>query len=361
MQNIIVFGHGRYYESKIEEIRKSYHVIAFIDNIVKPGTKLKDDEEIDIWNPEDIMKLPEVPIIIMSAKFYEMWSQLVKIGVKEERILFGVGMKPYYDEIEKMFDEQGIIAYSKNSRLVLENKEGNLYQFSSEEEYKKFIRELQRKRDFIIEMICKMPLNPVSRRCGYERGTPIDRCYINKFIELEQEKIQGKVLEVADNRYTKMFGRNIGESLIMHVEGWGKDVVQINLETGKGVAKQANSIDCFICTQTMQMIYNLNAVVHNIYQILKPGGTALITIAGIAALSLYDYNNWGEYWRVTPKALRLVMEEAFDKDRIKIISYGNAKTTIAFLYGVCVEDLNKEDFLYDDEQFPMLIGCAVQK
>ncbi len=55
------------------------------------------------------------------------------------------------------------------------------------------------------------------------------------------------------------------------------------------------------------------------------------------------------------------MEETFDRNKIEIFGYGNIKTTIAFLYGLCVEDLGENDFTYDDEQFPMLIGCVVRK
>lgn len=361
MQDIIVFGRGRYYKSKMYEVKKKYNIVAFIDNIVKPGKELTNEDGISVYNPENLKELPEAPIITMSAKFFEMWCQLKKLGIKDERILFGITLHPYYDEIELLFSEQDIEVCSLESELVLKSKKEILYRFSSEEEYKDIIRKLQRQRDANIRMIADMPVRPISRRCGYERGTPIDRYYIEKFLDLNQKYIQNKVMEVADDQYTLKYKKNIKEAFIMHVEGWGKNVVQINLETGNGVPEFTNSIDCFICTQTIQMIYDMKTAIKNIYQMLKQDGTALITIAGIAGISLYDYYNWGEYWRVTPKALRMIMEETFDKDKIEIFGYGNIKTTIAFLYGLCVEDLSEEDFSYDDEQFPMLIGCVVRK
>lgn len=361
MQDIIIFGHGRYYKSKVEEINRKYRVIAFLDNIVKEGGFFTDENGINIYNPSKVMELPMVPIIIMSVKFYEMWQELISIGVKAERIMFGFALRPYYDEIEILFYEQGVKLYSDNSRLMLKNKEGMTYHLSSEAEYKKIVRVLQRQRDTTIEKIALMPTRPISRRCGYERGMPIDRYYIEKFINANKSYIHGTVMEVADNQYTKKFINGVKKSLVMHVNGWGKNVVQVNLETGDGVQEYINSIDCFICTQTVQMIYDMKAAVQSIYQMLKPGGVALITIAGIAGLSLYDYYNWGEYWRVTPKALQMIMEDVFSRDKIKVINYGNVKTTIAFLYGLCVEDLNQKDFIYDDEQFSMLICCCVQK
>ncbi len=361
MQDIIIFGRGRYYKSKMFEVKNRYNIVAFIDNIVKPGTVLTNEDGIPVYNPENLKELPEAPIITMSVKFFEMWQQLKNLGVKDERIIFGITLRPFYDEIELLFSEQDIEVCSLGYELVLKSKKEILYRFSSEGEYKSIIRKLQRQRDANIRMIADMPMKPISRRCGYERGTPIDRYYIEKFLDSNQKYIQNKVMEVADNQYTCRYSKNIKEALIMHVEGWDKDVVQINLETGNGVAKYANSIDCFICTQTIQMIYDIKTAMKNIYKMLKQDGTALITIAGIAGISLYDYYNWGEYWRVTPKALRMIMEETFDRNKIEIFGYGNIKTTIAFLYGLCVEDLGENDFTYDDEQFPMLIGCVVRK
>ena len=44
-----------------------------------------------------------------------------------------------------------------------------------------------------------------------------------------------------------------------------------------------------------------------------------------------------------------------------IKSYGNVKTVISMLYGMCVEDLNDEDFKVTDEQYPLLISVMLQK
>ncbi len=359
MQDVIVFGKGRYYRSKMNAISEKYNVIAFLDNTVKPGSIFTGEDGIPVYNPEVVKKIKEIPILTMSAKYFEMWEQLISLGIEDKRILFGISLEPYYDEIEKKFGEQRVEVYSENKKLVLKIGSKNKYCFENEGEYKRIIREIQQELDLSIRMFSDMPLRPLSRRCGVERGTPIDRYYIEKFIASNQKCIRGITMEVADNYYTKKFGLNVEKSLTMHVEGWGKDVIQINLETGKGVLD--NSIECFICTQTIQMIYDIKAAVYNIYRMLKPGGIALITIAGIAGLSLYDYYNWGEYWRGTPKAIKKLFEEIFEEDNIKIVSYGNVKTTIAFLYGMCIEDLRENDFLYDDEQFPLLLGCVVRK
>lgn len=46
---------------------------------------------------------------------------------------------------------------------------------------------------------------------------------------------------------------------------------------------------------------------------------------------------------------------------MEVFSYGNIKTTVAMLYGVCQEQLNKQDFEYNDEQYPLIVAARVQK
>lgn len=130
----------------------------------------------------------------------------------------------------------------------------------------------------------------------------------------------------------------------------GKNCIKGNLETGEGIAE--NSIDCFICTQTIQFIYDVHSVVRNIHRMLKPGGTALVTAHCLGQISLYDYHNWGEYWRFTDISMRRLFAEIFDENKVTVKLWGNIKTAIAFQYGLCAENLHEADFVFHDEQYP---------
>src|SRR5947207_406343 len=44
---------------------------------------------------------------------------------------------------------------------------------------------------------------------GAERGTPVDRYYIERFLERHRADIRGRVLEVRDSRYTDRFGTSV--------------------------------------------------------------------------------------------------------------------------------------------------------
>src|SRR5919107_1015834 len=49
-------------------------------------------------------------------------------------------------------------------------------------------------------------LTPISRQFGYDRGQPIDRYYIENFLNRQASDIQGRVLEIKDPFYTSKYG-----------------------------------------------------------------------------------------------------------------------------------------------------------
>lgn len=357
MEDVIVFGHGRYYQSKKDSVKKIYNVIAFIDNAVKVDEELY-DEGVPIYNPAQIYKLPEVPIITMSAQFYEMAMQLTDLEVEDSRIRFGIFLAPYYDNIEKAFcdlkcnvcmEGKSFVLFCPEKRYVLKNK----YEFEA------VLRNMIRDRYPYIKLIVDMPSQPLSRRFGLEYGTAVDRYYIENFLNKNRRYITGDVMEIAENTYTNMFGEHVEHAYSLHVNGWGNDCIKGNLETGEGITE--GSIDCLICTQTLEHILDTEKVIENIYKLLKQNGTALITVAGIKQISLYDYHNWGEYWRFTKQTFEKLFSRVFEKKKIEVFSYGNIKTTFAMLYGVCQEELSQKDFEYNDEQFPLIVAAKVRK
>ena len=357
MEKVIVFGHGRYYQSKKEEIKSMYQIMAFLDNAVKPEDT-QFDAGIPILNPKNLANIPEYPVITMSANFFEMCEQLIRLGIEENRIRFGVMLKPYYDKVEHLFADLNVDIRVENGEFVLAYS-GKTFEFQDEGSYKAIIRRLLKEHNPYIRLIADMPSEPVSRRFGLEQGMAIDRFYIEQFLSDNKKYIKGTVMEIAENRYTKMFGENILESLVLHVGGWGEGVVKGNLETGEGLME--NSVDCLICTQTLQFIYDIHSTVKNIYKILKPGGTAMVTVSAISHISMYDYKNWGDYWRFTDMSIQQLFSEIFCENLVKVYTYGNMKASIAFLYGICQEEMELKDLEYRDEQYPMIITVTARK
>ncbi|MDQ6672148.1 MAG: hypothetical protein M3069_15630, partial [Chloroflexota bacterium] len=54
---------------------------------------------------------------------------------------------------------------------------------------------------------------PVSDEFGFDRGTPVDRYFIEQFLEQHRQDIRGHVLEVRDSGYTDRFGHDLTQTL----------------------------------------------------------------------------------------------------------------------------------------------------
>lgn len=206
-----------------------------------------------------------------------------------------------------------------------------------------------------------LPDKPYSCKLGWERGTPIDRIYMEQFLEQHKKYIHGTIMEIAENTYSIKYGHNLERSLIFTADNMvhtSENIIIGDLQSGEGT--QENLLDCFILTQTLPFIYDIHSCCENIIKMLKSGGTALITVRGISAISTYDEVRWGDYWGFTAQSLK----KLFSGDNIEIISleqYGNLKTAVGFLYGLAYEDLEDRDFKINDKLYPVLLGIVIRK
>jgi SAM-dependent methyltransferase len=203
-------------------------------------------------------------------------------------------------------------------------------------------------------------VRPVSRIFGLDRGQAIDRYYIEKFLYEHRSLIKGVVLEVAGSAYTRKFGGDkVKRALILQTAK--EDHVDIvgNLETGEGIPE--NAVDCFILTQTLLCIFDLQAAARNATQILKPGGALLLTVPGITPISRFDYERWGQYWSFTDQAVRKLFETLVPPDHISVQTFGNVKIAAAFLYGLARAEVKQKDLDTHDPDFQVVIAAVVKK
>lgn len=204
-------------------------------------------------------------------------------------------------------------------------------------------------------------VTPLSREAGYDRGRPIDRYYIEKFLTDHQLDIQGQVLEIADNTYTCQFGRErVKKSDILHVvPGNPKATLVGDLTCADHIP--SDTFDCIILTQTLQLIYDTRAAIQTVYRILKPGGVLITTIPGISPISRYDMERWGFFWNFTSLSAQRLFEEVFQPGYVQTRSYGNVLAAAAFLYGMATEELKAEEMEYFDPDYEVIIGVRAEK
>ena len=203
-------------------------------------------------------------------------------------------------------------------------------------------------------------IKPISEVFGFDRGTPIDRYYINEFIANNKKHIQNKVLEISESTYSKKYGGPNIQCEVLHYDNSNPNATIIGDLTQK-LTLPENKIDCFICTQTLNCIYDLKSAIDGAHHLLKENGVLIATVAGLTQISRYDMDRWGDYWRFTNKSIQKLMEEAGFK-KIEVTTYGNVIAAIALLQGVAVEDLPKPNLLNQhDENYQVIIGVVAIK
>jgi SAM-dependent methyltransferase len=204
-------------------------------------------------------------------------------------------------------------------------------------------------------------VKPVSRNWGFDRGLPVDRYYIERFLAGSAADIRGRVLEVKSGVYTRTFGgsRVISSDVLNLVEGNPDATIVGDLAKLEHIA--TNSFDCMILTQTLQLIFDVRAALKTVYRILRPGGTLLLTVPGISKIAEDDGEGWEDCWRFTTFSTRRLLEEVFHRSNVLVESRGNVLASIAFLHGLSAGELTEEELDYQDMEFQVLITARAVK
>jgi SAM-dependent methyltransferase len=219
---------------------------------------------------------------------------------------------------------------------------------------------LRRRLGFAPRLLRRVtPINPIDY--GESRGHCIDRYYIEKFLDAHTADVQGHVLDFSDDTYARRFGGTKATKVdVLHLTSDNPHATIVaDLERGENIP--SDTFDCILCTQVLHCIFDLHAAVRTLYRILKPGGVVLVTDAGIQKVDSEDLANREEYWRFTSLALRQLFEDVFPKDHVKVEAFGNVLAAIAFLQGLAVEDLRREDLDVFDPDYEVSIALRAVK
>jgi SAM-dependent methyltransferase len=201
-------------------------------------------------------------------------------------------------------------------------------------------------------------LTPLSDGFGFDRGTPVDRYYIERFLAENRAAIRGHVLEVKNSRYTDRFGVAVSQRSVLDIDARNRNAT-IVADLAAGDDLPADTFDCFILTQTLQYIYDARSAVFHAHRILRPGGVLLCTVPSIARITPGSVD--GEHWRFTHASCRRLFAEFFPPDKVDVRTHGNVLTAIAALTGMATEELKRRELDYDDAYFPLLVTVRAEK
>lgn len=218
-------------------------------------------------------------------------------------------------------------------------------------------RARRRARAATVAAVVRRLEHPVSSQYGFDRGTPVDRPYIEAFLAAHSDDVRGRVLEVKDAAYATRFG---GKD-VTHV-----DVVDIDADNPHatlvvdldepGVLSKG-AYDCIVLTQVLEFLHPERALVQ-LYDALAPGGVLLVTAPFFCRLE----SPVGDRWRLSPDGLRRVLAEVLPSGvGVQVEGRGNLGTAVALLAGLAVEETGSLHRRPDDWRFPIVVLARVQR
>ena len=202
---------------------------------------------------------------------------------------------------------------------------------------------------------------PIDPYFGLWPRDPIDRFYIESFLDKNRSDIAGRVLEVADATYSRRFGAERVNVAGHFAYSSGQSERDDCGDISKSDVLPRESFDCIVFTQTLQFIYELRPAVAQLHAALRPGGVLLATMPGISQIDRAE--DWGGTWFWTfssTSALRL-FTEVFEAGSVSVESQGNVFAALSLLHGLAAEELAPSMLLVEDADYPVVVTLRARK
>ena len=198
---------------------------------------------------------------------------------------------------------------------------------------------------------------PVSNMWGFDRGLPIDRYYIERFLASHALQIKGHCLEVKDSGYTRKFGGDrVSASDVLDINPANHHATIIG-DLAKPDTLGRSKYDCIILTQVLPHIFDFISAFRNCFEALKIHGTLLLSVPVVVSYAPEP----GDYWRITGAAMEKMISELDGCPEWKVTSYGNLTASIGFLLGLASCELKPEELEYFDPHYPIVVTTFIKK
>ena len=117
-------------------------------------------------------------------------------------------------------------------------------------------------------------IRPVSDEFGFDRGTPVDRVYLEEFLDEHSTEVHGDVLEVKSPAYTHRFGGDrVTRAHVLDLDP-ANEKATIVADLYEPGSLPPQGYDCVILSQTLQFVRLPEAALANVWSVAAPGRDA---------------------------------------------------------------------------------------
>ena len=195
---------------------------------------------------------------------------------------------------------------------------------------------------------------------GSSRDGPIDRIYINQFIEKHAGDVHGRALEVMNDHYITRYGTAVTRVDVLDVDETNPNAT-FHGDVADAPSIPGDAFDCVILTQVLPLVYDPRAVLRTAHRILASNGVLLATTGGISRIAPLEAPVYGHWWHYTSMSAKRLAEEVFGVGNVEVGTYGNVLAAAGFLFGLGRYDLSPEELDAHDPAYEVTIGIRAVK
>jgi len=195
-------------------------------------------------------------------------------------------------------------------------------------------------------------VTPMSATYGFDRGTPIDRYYVDRFFTAHRDLIKGRLLEIQTRDHIRRYGTEVAAADTLDISPDFDPTYCCDLAQAGQVP--SGSYDCFLLPNTLCFLRDLDAALREARRIVRPGGAILATVPGFVPLT----PDVADYWHASADGWRVVAARVWPDCKTTIETHGNCLAAAAAMYGIAVEELTARELDVDDPRYPVLVTIA---
>lgn len=199
-------------------------------------------------------------------------------------------------------------------------------------------------------------LQPFSETFGFDRGTPIDRYYMHRFLEAEAAAIHGDAGEIAAPDYLQQYGGGRLRRVDVIDIDPGNPRATIVADLAEAGSLPSDSFDCLVVMQTLQYTARPELALAGCLRAIRPGGSLLLAVPALAPHDQREAET-ADHWRFWPAGVASMLRRTAPDMDHQVTGYGNLVAALAFLHGLCAEELEPAELLAHDPRFPIVV-CA---
>ncbi len=195
---------------------------------------------------------------------------------------------------------------------------------------------------------------PLCQVFGLGRGTPIDRHYLERFVESSRPLISGDVVDVGGDPADRVRFRLDGLSSFRVLDVADRAGVDVVADVHDAAALPEGSVDTVLLFNVLEHVRDPRTVAANVHRWLRPGGRCLVMVPNAQRL----HHAAEDHWRFSATGLALVFD-CFASTEPR--SYGSLTTVLASFTGAAAEELTAAELAEHQADHPVATCLVATK